>query len=248
MVQPFDENMARLTAFLDMVPADGELDITSPYRLRVDALFYRARLIVSEEGVRMLVALRKIGGTSQHAALLMQFLKDITIEDTSKYITSLRTLITECDTKNLKRLEAEVRLIQLYFHMVLHNVGKTSELEVDASLKRILELCQTYPDTAGLLVDTYNTVKDVIRGRRSTSNMYAKDSVDTWWSWPKHHVGNLQHCQYGHPYSGTTWDSCPECGKEVPRPEGTSPNDFLKELDFVAAMKATKMDQNSYRA
>jgi hypothetical protein len=73
-------------------------------------------------------------------------------------------------------------------------------------------------------------------------------SRNIWWSWPRHITGNLQHCsKYAHPYSGTTWDDCPECGREVRKLAALDPNRLLKENDFVAAIKTQSLNGKSWR-
>ena len=185
--------------------------MNSPYRLRFDALFYRSRLIVLEESLRMLVALKDTRQTSQHTLLMTEGMKNMTISEAQVDLAALRDTTTECQSKDMRRLEAEFHLIQLCFHIVLKDAGVMSELEVDASLRKIWDLCRTYPDSAGLLTNTYAAMKDHIRGVRrhmdplltgiagETSNerrdkrwwslfpacLYSSRNV--WWSWPKAH-------------------------------------------------------------
>ena len=199
--------------FLGIPTAPDEFDMNSPYRLRFDALFYRSRLIVLEESLRMLVALKDTRQTSQHTLLMTEGMKNMTISEAQVHLAALRNTITECQSKDMRRLEAEFHLIQLCFHIVLKDAGVMSELEVDASLRKIWDLCRTYPDSAGLLTNTYAAMKDHIRGVRRHMDLYSSRNV--WSSWPRHTTGDLQHCKYGHSYSGTTWDSCLECGRDV---------------------------------
>ena len=194
----------------------------------------------------MLVALRNLRNTSQHTLLMSEGMRHMTISEAQGYLASLRDVIIDCQSKNLKRLEAEFHLIQIGFHIVLQDVGVTSELKVDISLRKTWDLCHTYPDSAGLLVNTYVAVEDHVRGVRRNGNLYSSRNV--WWSWPKHVTGNLQHCsKYGHPYSGATWDGCPECGREVRKLATMDPNRLLKENDFVAVMKAQPLKGKSWR-
>ena len=219
--------------------------MNSPYRLRFDALFYRSRLLVLKESLRMLVALKDIRQTSQHTSLMTEGMKSMTISEAQVHLAALRNTITECQSKDMRRLEAEFHLIQLCFHIVLKDAGVMSELEVDASLRKIWDLCHTYPDSAGLLTNTYAAMKDHIRGVRRHTDLYSSRNV--WWSWPRHTTGDLQHCKYGHPYSGTMWDSCPECGREVRKLATLDPNKLLKENDFAAAIKTQNLYGKSWR-
>jgi len=213
-----------------------------PHRHQLNLLFYRTRLIVLEEGIRMQTALREIENASQHTTILIHKLQDISLQEATRHITKLRETIMDCEGKNLKRLEAECRLVQLCFYITLKTIGKTSELEVNVTLQKTLDLCQTYPDTAGLLISTYREVKEaILQGRPSStiSTIYVKGPASPWWTWPKHQVGSLEHCKYGHPYSKATWAAgCPECGRETAKVEPVSPDDHLTSpQDFMKAMK-----------
>lgn len=243
MVQPFENQIANLATFFGVSPRNGEIDITLPYRLRFDLLFSRTRLIILEEGIRMLGPLRHIGHSSRHATILIQSLHNLTLEEAPKHIAILEELIAECEGKNLKRLEAESRLVQACFYLLLKGAGVTSETGVVKSLNKTLDLCETYPDTAGKLKDTYTAVRARVFANPSTQNidkMYTRDSKSTWWSWPKHKLGSLKYCKYGHPYSSATSAGCLECGREVPKSQcatSNKPDSHLNKDDFLAAMK-----------
>ena len=229
---------------------DQQIDMALQYRLRFDVLFIRSRLVILEEAPRMISALKKINTTSHHAKLLIEGLREVTVEEATKHIAALENTIAECEDKRLRRLEAEARLVQLYLHEVLKNLGRRSKLEVDATLGKIFKLCQSYPDTAGLLFQTYTAIKDaVLWDRHTTDSMYTRDALSTWWTWPKHQVGSLQHCRNGHPYSGATWRTgCPECGREVAQEEVVNARDRLASpADFMEAWKTSTFAAGNYR-
>ena len=252
VVQPFEDDMAKLAVFLGISNVSGDklLNINLCYGLRFGALFFRGRLIVLEESLRMLGALRSMDDDSEHTTILIRGLQTLTEEEANTNIRVLNSIITECETKNLKRLEAEIRLVQLGFHILLKELGAPSTLKVDNSLRRTHSLCQTYPDTAGVLLKTYDSFKLVLRGERRYVNLYTQGSTPTWWSWPAHRIGNLKNCVHGHQYSASTWPDCPECGREVlpsPKPEPVDPKSFLKEDAFVVAMRTQTFNAESYR-
>lgn len=252
VVQLFEDDVAKLAVFLGISPVsvDDLPDINLCYRLRFEALFFRSRLIIVEESLRMLGALRSLGDDSEHTTVLIQGLEALTRDEANINIKALNTIITECETKNLKRLEAETRLIQMCFHILLKDLGAASNLKVEDSLRRTLSLCRTYPDTAGVLLVTYNAIKLVLSGERRQGNLYTRGSTRIWWSWPVHKVGNLKECVHGHQYSASTWPDCPECGREVPpspKPEPVNPKKFLDEDAFVVAMRTQTFSAASYR-
>ena len=252
VVQLFEDDMAKLAEFLGISPVSAEQlpDINLCYRLRFEALVFRSRLIMLEEGHRMSGALRSMNDDSEHTTVLIRGLQSLTRDEAKIKIKALNSIITECETKNLKRLEAEVRLTQMCFHILLKDLGAASNLSVEASLRRTLSLCRTYPDTAGMLLMTYNAIKLVLNGERRHGNLYAQGSTRIWWNWPAHKVGSLKVCVHGHQYSMSTWPSCPECGREVPsspKPEPVGPEKFLKEDAFVAAMRTQTFSAASYR-
>lgn len=235
VVQIFEYDITGLAAsFGASVLHDDLPEITMPYQPRFEALFYRCRLISLEESLKMMRALSSMKDDSRHTAVLISGLRQLTIDQASSYISALGDILAGCDRQNLKRLEAEVRLLQACFHIILKNAG-LGNINVDESMNKVLVLCQTYPATAGLLLDTYRAVRDVLRS--STGSSYPYKSRNIWWTWPRHEVGSLAHCRFGHPYSTATWSDCPECGQEVPLPKPINHGNLLKETAFVAAMK-----------
>ena len=252
VVQRFEDNIAHLAVFLDIspVPAYEFPNINLWYRLRFEVLFVRSRLIILEESLRMLGALRSMNDDSEHTSVLIRGLRSLTQDEANQHILSLNKTIAECDFKNLKRLEAEARLMQVGFHILLGDLGAASDLGCEASLNRILSLCSTFPDTAGVLLTTYTSFKMVVNGKQCHGNLYTRGSKGIWWSWPAHKVGSLKQCVHGHQYSTSTWPGCPECGREVmfsPEPKAVDSKDFLNENAFVAAMRKQTFSAASYR-
>lgn len=252
VVQLFEDDIAKLKVFLGIppVPAYEILNINLCYRLRFEILCVRSRLIILEESLRMLGALRSMNDDSEHTSVLIQGLQSLTQDEANRHIQFLNSIITECEAKNLKRLEAEIRLIQMCFHVLLIDLGAASSFGVEASLQRTLSLCRAYPDTAGALLSTYNAVEILLHGGRRHGILYSRGTTQVWWSWPAHKVGSLKVCLYGHQYSASTWPSCPECGREIlcsPKPELADASKFLKEEAFVAAMRTQTFSASSYR-
>ena len=252
VVQLFEDDITKLAVFLGVsdVSVDELPDLNLCYRLRFEALFFRSRLIILEESLRMRGALRSMNDDSEHMTVLVRGLYSLTRDEANTNLKALNSMITECETRSLKRLEVEIRLIQMCYHILLEDLGAASNFNVGASLHRTLSLCQTYPDTAGVLLTTYNAIRLALIGKRHHRNLYARGSRRIWWSWPAHKVGNLKACVHGHQYSTSTWPGCPECGREVPpspKPKLGDPKEFLKEDAFVAAMRTQTFCVASYR-
>ena len=252
VVQVFEDDVAKLAVFLgtSSVSADEIPNLNLCYRLRFEGLFFRCRLIVLEESARMRSALISMSDDSEHTKILIQGLHSLMRDEANNNIKTLNSITAECEIKNLKRLEAEIRLVQLCFHILLNHHGAASDLKVETSLNRTLSLCRTYPETAGALLPTYNAINLVLSGKRSPWNLYTRGSTRIWWTWPRHKVESLKQCVYGHQYSTSTWPGCPECGQEAPaspKPEPVDPKKFLKEDAFVIAMRTQAFSAGSYR-
>ena len=253
VVQLFEDDMAKLADFLGIcLQSNSEFPYgTFSYGIRFEALIFRTRLIVLEESLRMRGALRSLNDDSDHTTILIRGLESMTKDEASKHIKILHSIIKECKIKNLKRLETEIRLIQMCFYIVLRDLGAPGDMDVEASLRETLSLCRTYPDTAGVLFTVYKKIRLVLGGERLHRDLYAQSSKKIWWSWPAHKVGCLKQCIHGHQFSTLTWPRCPECGWEEsasPEPEPLQPKDILKEDDFVVAMRTQVFGAASYRA
>ena len=246
-MRPFEDNIANLATFLGVAAGADETDMSFPYLLHFDTLFYRSRLIVLEESLRMQVALDNVRGHSQHTSIMVKTLKAMTVMEAKEHLATTGTAVEACEAKGLKRLETELRFVQILFHIVLRDAGTRSSLDVSASLTKIQVLCQTFPKTAGLLSNIYAAVKAVVYGQQRCGRMYTEESVKVWWTRPKHITGKLKYCTFGHPYSGDTWVDCPECGEEVQKVQARKPESFLKEKDFVAAMRAMTKNTKQWR-
>ena len=196
----------------------------------------------------MITSLLSMRDGSQHATLLIEGLRSITTLEARDNLRALHRIIADCEVKGMKRLEVEVRLIQACYHILLRNLGTQSDLAVGPSLQNALDLCKQYPDTAGSFLRIYQFIKTIaIDGRQVRSTIYNRDLQVLWWSWPKHKIGNVKYCDNRHPYSGATSPNCPECGRETPKPEKIDPMTFLKEGDFIVAMRSVSLEEKCWR-
>ena len=248
IVKPFESAMTSLALFLN-----GSNNFCGPnaaLKLRLDTLYQRCRLIVLEESVRIVKTLEAMTEQSQHTTVLVEGLRHLTITQARHQLWQLASIVAECEMKHLKRLECEARLIQACFHLVLRELGEANATsKADENLHKAQRLCDTYPETAGLLLPTYENIRRSFSpDRRKVKTFYAREFKDIWWYWPRHKEGALKQCLNGHTYSGLTWSECPECGREVEKPESLPPTP-LQDQAFVVAMKTVpaSFDGSSYR-
>ena len=212
-----------------------------PFRPRLESLYHRCRLMILEDAAYMVGEIKKLEA-SKHTDILLQGLRFSIVTEAQESISLLHVAIADCASKHFKRLEVEFRLIQVSLHTVLHSFEIGSGVEIQASAKAMAELCQQYPDTAGVFWPTCSALKRAVDNgsRQWDFRLYSKISNDFWKQWAGHEVGYLRHCINGHPYSGYVFSDCPECGRyvELPQEDKTNYQSFLKEGEFVAKMKA----------
>lgn len=207
------------------------------FKIRFDSLYYRCRLIVLEESVKMVTLTDASKATSQHMLALNEGLRFLTMTEAHKHITAVQTATEQCEVKGLKRLEVELRLIQASFHLVLRSLGTSSDVDIEGNLVKILSLCTRYPSTAGTFTNAYKQTKLALEGRQTPTDLYAKETRAYWKKWKDYELGNLEVCVLGHPYSRTTFGGCPECGRVV---EPMDYNSFLHEDAFLKKLQEMK--------
>ena len=205
--------------------------------LRFKTLLCRAKLVKMEDQLRIIATLQSMGNPSQHTVYMIEGMKHLISSQGSAQIASMTTIIADCEVKNLKRLEAEARLIQIASFIVLRKLRVNDELDVSASLEKISDLCERFPDTAGQFSETLSTMRAVIDRTRDETDLYTEGARSIWWTWPTHQIGHLEHCRFGHPFSIFGGSDCPECGREVQKQVPLSPNERLDPDTFLTAMK-----------
>lgn len=188
----------------------------------------------------MLRVLEAIGSTSQHMKTLIQGLRDITVIQARDNISAIQSSIGECKSRTLKRLEVEMRLLQLAFHMVLVVLGTDSKLEILYCKDQIKSLCTTYPDTAGKFHRSYMALNPSIHCGKLLNDINYKDTWEYWRKWGKYETGDVMYCRFGHPFSGKNFSDCPECGKEVVKPPQVDVVECAKHLHEDAFVECLK--------
>ena len=238
--RPFNENSKQ------NAPSEGSLGdfiaANLPFRLRLDSLFYRCRLLVLEESIYMLEYIKQLGDQTKHSMLLIDGLRAITINQAGEIIKEIGKAVMECQSKSLKRLEVEFRLIQIALHRVLRSLNMTSEVNVPVSINTAILICQEYPDTAGIFLPDCLSVKSTVeQGRFNWKiELFKKEANAFWKSWASQDVGSVGYCTSGHPYPLSTFKDCPECGRQqLAKPVIYS--QFLNETAFLAKMRNKKL-------
>ena len=187
--------------------------------------------------------LRPLSDPSQQIQALAQGLRTLTAEESLQNIKAAEEAIVECETRKMKCLETELRLIQLSFHIVARSSGGISELNTEATCGRIVQLSRQYPDTAGKFFRGYKNLERSLHNFHPLGQLYVGDTADVWRRWGRHEVGHLTKCKYGHPYSTATFDGCPDCGREVEimaTPEPIDYESYMKNDEFLARMKGKR--------
>ena len=216
-----------------------------PFKARLESLFYRCRLLVFEESVYMLDKIQAIDQTTDHSKILADGLRTGTINQAQDVIRDIDRSITVCQSKNLKRLEVELRLVQFAMHAVLRSLNTKSGINVGASADIAVRLCQEYPDTAGIfLTDCLSVKYSEKQGRYNWKiDLYKRDASTIWKLWAGHEAGSLKHCLLGHPYSAYTFTDCPECGRreEIRETVDVDYSKYLDENAFLVKMQDRKL-------
>ncbi|MCJ1377075.1 hypothetical protein MMC17_000165 [Xylographa soralifera] len=219
IVTPFESNITRLVNFVKNT--DILEQVASPFRLRYDLVYFQCRLVTLEDALQVYQHLLKLEPADQHTSIIAEGLRIKIQEQSVGEVLSLGRKITASKDLQLKRIEVELRIIQIGLHMILKKLDIISGLNVSASLSNIRELALRFPDTAGKLLRAFISLRTYVNnGTIPTrfADIYTKDTKELAPLFRQHKMGTLQYCTHKHPFSGSTFANCPECGKEVALP------------------------------
>ena len=238
VVKPFQDNAIQVENFI------GRPDIfTSPtfsFDLRFDLLFFRCRLAILQEALRMSDFLKPLNDPSQQIQALAQGLRTMTSQESVRNVVAAEEAIGKCEGRKLCCLEVELCLVQLSLHIVARSSGVNSKMNIDKSCERVMKLCRQYPDTAGKFLKSYRNLERSLKTFQPLVSLYTVDTAETWRRWGRHVVGHLSKCRNGHPYSTATFDGCPDCGREavvVATPVPIDYESLMKNDEFLANMR-----------
>ena len=187
---------------------------------------------------------------SPHMTLLVNGLHEIASKEAIQALITATNLSDQCRARHLKKLECEAMLLSLFFGLTLRDLGGAWDSTNNQDcLRRMRDLCYTFPDTAGILRPSYEKMYYALQHRGRLSRMLSSREIkSTLWTWPVHRTGALSQCLNHHLFSASTSDGCPECGREVPLPE-SAPLKPLQDDDFALAIRSVNVsfDEQAYR-
>lgn len=109
-------------------------------------------------------------------------------------------------------------IIQLAFAKLidtLDTADSSQRKDVHEWLQQANTLVTEYPDTAGLLKSSLESVKKYWHGEKTTAELWTPEARMFWEKWGRFHTGSLVYCEHGHPYTAALFQGCPECGRFV---------------------------------
>ncbi|KAL8945029.1 MAG: hypothetical protein Q9216_000013 [Gyalolechia sp. 2 TL-2023] len=170
----------------------GERNLTAtpllPFKCRLDLLYFHCRLIMLREATRILKFLDQ-SDFSQYTGRITDKLRTRTTEEAKENVRTISLLIDQSQQYDLKRLEADLLL------------------QAEALILK-------YPDTAGLLRSSYDSVKGYWESSKTAAaDLWTVEARKFWKQWGEYEVGCLVYCEHRHPYSKKSFTGCPECGR-----------------------------------
>ena len=129
--------------------------------------------------------LRTLGQQSQHTYVLYEGLQRVRIPQILSAFEKMDSAIIQCQERKSRRLEAEMRLIQLACRFTCSKNGdEYALLNVQSELGQVMKLCERFPQTAGLLLPAYQLMRSSLTGHRTISHcLYNPLTRETWWTW-----------------------------------------------------------------
>jgi hypothetical protein len=191
------------------------------FRLRLELVVLRGRMSMLDFGHQIISSVSGMPNPDKHTSELQSGLLQQVLTDAAVRVAQIDTYVVQCRTKQLPRLEAEMRLVQVAMWLILraYSAESTTKLNPRVSLGVCLDLLETWPDTAGALWGPYRAVSEAFLSRRtlpSLPEIYGKGDRDPW-LWKGYRPGHMIYCPNKHPYSQACFPlGCPECGTEKP--------------------------------
>ncbi|KAI4132735.1 MAG: hypothetical protein LQ338_000565 [Usnochroma carphineum] len=220
-----------ITRFRDKVVPEGDIDRTIgllgdsytstmpslPFKCRFGLLSLHCRFGMLREATKIIQFVQE-APHSRYMNLLIRTLRQSTITEARERIEDARVLVAQCQSKTLRRLEAEALIIKVCFVKVvevLDAVSAHQQENVHKWLQQADELVSMYPNSAGLLKTSLESVKKYWRGEKTTAELWTPETRNFWEKWGRYEVGSLIYCKHGHPYPKTVllFRDCPECGR-----------------------------------
>ncbi|KAL8907318.1 MAG: hypothetical protein Q9207_001495 [Kuettlingeria erythrocarpa] len=166
------------------------------FKCRFDVLYLHCRLTQLREATRIIQFVEK-AYDSKHMDAVIGTLRLRTIAEAKESIQEAGMLVSECRSKMIKRLEAD------------------QQKDVNKWLELANNLAAEYPDTAGLLRSSLESVKGYWHGEKNVAELWTPEARVFWEKLGRFGTGSLVYCEHGHPYTTGLYRGCPECGRFV---------------------------------
>ncbi|KAK5225217.1 hypothetical protein LTR47_009642 [Exophiala xenobiotica] len=227
-----------------------------------DALEYRVIGIRIQDTVRManhLLGLQDPSfGVQRQGMKMLEYVH----KESLARVDHCQNALNNDRVKTSPMIDAEIRLHQVQFSLFakatkskLSALGTTVEGAVSATddtaikgkLDEVMEICEHYPDTHKLLMDTTAEFiqaidrADVMEDTICIPKVKTRGVREIEKLWAQHEVGSLKVCAKSHVYSTKTFpQGCPECGRKVmtDRELYQKSSKHLFEDRFLTAMRA----------
>ena len=241
-------DLVRSKSHTSVLAATDLLRSNIQFKIRLLALHLRHRLVILKDSMHIVEIMKDQNTKTDHSRLLIEELSKMTGDQAVENVEILSPIIEDCVSRSLKRLEVEMRLLQISFVVVASQMDHDYNFDCTASLDLVSSLCREYPETAGLFLEASRHVRRSLANPLSlrTHAIFTVAASDLWRHWGSHQIGHLVQCDLGHLYSAATFATCPECGRHVetpaPRTKPESPkqnagSQAMQENAFVAKMK-----------
>ncbi|OJD25880.1 hypothetical protein ACJ73_02754 [Blastomyces percursus] len=207
LVIPLEEDLRHLHEELQILPKTN-----SPFRLRFVLLFYRCRYAFL---VDLLKTSECFNDPSCQCRILAEFIRRTVIIHSNRNTSNLNNSIIEYESKSLKTLEVEKRLLQREFYSLAKRAVKlfiVDEVAISRTKQRAL-------------VDLWQATLFV------PAEVGCVERV-----WENPQCGKLVNCGNHHVYPAESFDDCPECGKDVVGGDELNYEQFLSETELFSLM------------
>lgn len=249
LIVPFEKSLEQLNTMLGG-PRIAKYCVS--FSLRLDLLAFRIQFGRLHEWQRVAAFIATIDDTSGTTQQYGQLLLETSIDECSLVIRKCDEVVQQCASKVLPCLEVEVRLYQLLFHGLMARCLPSSQVyekpgiapdrlsssEIQQSMERMKSLCTQWLDTAGQFAEKVQSVKDFVeKPEGEIPKLYTAKLRGIEQTWGRYRLGALKACRKGHPYSGASFQGCPECGREVVEEDNTKYEERLASAETFLAWR-----------
>ncbi|KAL9613847.1 MAG: hypothetical protein Q9167_001645 [Letrouitia subvulpina] len=219
---------------------DYSMGANLPFKLRLDYLDCQCCLISIQDLMKIASHLQDSENRFRHTNVMIDGLQTIATRQAADCVATLEAATTKCVQKGLKRLEAEMRLLQVCFQITLATLKNKPQDGISETLDIVSELCMEFPSSTGVLRPVLKSVQWKYEGRQSSYDPFNTETNLLWIKWGNYTLGSLKYCRFGHPYSGADFAHCPECGKRAVSPSRSAADTSKPQLEERKFLKMLK--------